>query len=50
MFGSIGTTEIAVVLLVLLVLFGPKQLPKIGRAWGEGLRELRNIGKAIEED
>ncbi len=50
MFGSVGMTEVLVVLAVLAVLFGPKHLPKIGRSWGEALRELRNLGKAIEED
>ncbi len=50
MFGSIGMTEVLLVLGVALFIFGPKQLPKIARSWGEGLREFRNIGKAIDGD
>ena len=50
MLGSIGPTEIAVLLLIVIVLFGAKRLPELGRSVGEALRELRKVGKAIEDD
>lgn len=41
-----GPLEIIVVLLVVLLLFGAKRLPEIGRALGEGIREFK---KAIKD-
>ena len=40
-----GPLELLVILLVILLLFGGKRLPEIGRALGEGIKEFR---KAIE--
>ena len=39
---SIGPLEIAIVLIVLLVIFGPKRLPELGRSAGAGFRELKS--------
>lgn len=48
MLGSLGLPEILVIGMVLALLFGPSQLPKLGRSIGETIREFRNIGKEIE--
>lgn len=39
--GSIQFPEIAAILLIALLLFGPKKLPQIGRTIGSAVRELR---------
>lgn len=39
---SIGPLEIAIVLIILLVIFGPKKLPELGRSAGAGIRELKD--------
>ncbi|HEY3298659.1 MAG TPA: twin-arginine translocase TatA/TatE family subunit [Armatimonadota bacterium] len=39
--GSIGFPEIAVILLIALLLFGPKRLPEIGRTLGGAIREFK---------
>ena len=36
-----GPLEVVVILLVVLLLFGAKRLPEIGRALGEGIREFK---------
>lgn len=41
MFGRIGSTEIIVVLAVLLILFGGKKLPELARGIGEALKEFK---------
>jgi len=41
MFGNIGPLEIVVVLIIALVVFGPKRLPELGRSLGKGIREFR---------
>lgn len=41
MFGSIGGAEIVMVLLLALLLFGPRRIPQIGRMVGKALSEFR---------
>lgn len=41
MLQGIGTTEVVVVSLVLLVLFGGKKLPELARGVGDSIREFR---------
>lgn len=40
--GWIGPWELAILLLVVLLVFGPKRLPEMGRSLGKGLREFKN--------
>lgn len=47
MFG-LSATEIAVILLVALVVFGPKQLPRIARRLGRALGEFRKAGDELK--
>ena len=41
MFGSLGGAEIALILVLALLLFGPRKLPQIGRMVGKSLSEFR---------
>lgn len=53
MFLGMGAPELIVILLVALVLFGPKNLPKLGSALGKGIKSLRegmNGGKEKDAD
>ena len=38
---NIGPLEIAIVLVVVLVIFGPKRLPELGKSMGNGIREFK---------
>jgi sec-independent protein translocase protein TatA len=40
--GWIGVPELIVLLLVLLLIFGPKRLPEMGRSLGKGMREFKD--------
>jgi sec-independent protein translocase protein TatA len=40
-FSSIGPLEIILVIVVLLVIFGPKRLPSLGKSLGTGMREFK---------
>lgn len=49
MFG-LGPMEIAIIAGIALLIFGPRQIPKLGKAIGETVREVRNIGDEIAGD
>ena len=40
--GPIGTPELIIILLVLLLVFGAKRLPEMGRSMGRGMREFKD--------
>lgn len=42
MFSQFGPLEIVLVVVVLLVIFGPKRLPSLGRQLGSGMREFKD--------
>jgi sec-independent protein translocase protein TatA len=42
---SLGFQEIIVILLIALLVFGPKKLPEIGRTLGSAMRELRKASR-----
>jgi sec-independent protein translocase protein TatA len=39
---NVGPLEIAVVLIIVLIIFGPKRLPELGKSMGNGIREFKN--------
>jgi sec-independent protein translocase protein TatA len=49
---SIGPFELIVVLVILLVIFGPKRLPGLGKSLGTGMREFKDSisGKSKDDD
>lgn len=49
MFSNIGGTELLVIAVVLLVLFGGKKLPELARGLGEASKELKKAKKEINE-
>jgi len=49
MFG-LGPTELIVILVIVLLIFGAKRLPEIGKGIGGAVREFKNIKKDIQGD
>jgi sec-independent protein translocase protein TatA len=47
MIPNIGPLEIAIVLIIALVVFGPKRLPELGSSLGKG---IRGFGKGLKGD
>jgi sec-independent protein translocase protein TatA len=47
---NIGLPEILVVLVIALIVFGPKRLPELGRSLGKGIREFKGSVSGENED
>lgn len=50
MLSNIGLPGLIMILLLALVIFGPKKLPEFGRAVGQSLREFKNSTQGLIED
>ena len=49
MFG-IGTTELLIIMFIVLLLFGAKKLPELARGLGKGIREFKRASNEIQEE
>jgi sec-independent protein translocase protein TatA len=47
---NIGPLEIAIVLVIVLIIFGPKRLPEMGRSLGKGMREFKDSISGKDDD
>lgn len=50
MISNIGIPGLIIILIIALMIFGPKKLPEIGRAFGQTLKEFKNSTKELTED
>jgi sec-independent protein translocase protein TatA len=49
MFG-LGVGELVLVVLILMLFFGPKKLPQLGKGIGEAIREFKKAGSELRSD
>ena len=49
MFGNLGGGEILVILLFVLIFFGPKKIPDIAQSLGKGIREFKKATRDIQD-
>jgi TatA/E family protein of Tat protein translocase len=49
MFG-IGTTELLVILFIILLVFGAKKLPELAQGLGKGIREFKKASNDIQDE
>lgn len=50
MLSNIGIPGLIIVLVLALIIFGPKKLPELGRAIGQSLKEFKTSTKGLIED
>jgi sec-independent protein translocase protein TatA len=52
MFSGIGVPELLIVLVIALIVLGPKKLPEVGRSLGRGMREFKDSisGISLHDD
>jgi sec-independent protein translocase protein TatA len=49
MFG-LGTTELIVILVIVILIFGVNKIPQLGKGLGEGIRNFKSSIKSVSED
>ena len=47
---NIGISGLLIILVLALIIFGPKKLPEIGRAFGQTLREFKKSARDLSSD
>lgn len=50
MFANFGTTEILIIVCVILLLFGGKKIPELAKGFGKGIRNFKNELKDVKEE
>lgn len=50
MFSNIGIPGLILILVIALIIFGPKKLPEVGKAFGQTFREFKNSTRELTED
>lgn len=48
MFGNLGFSELMIILVIVLVLFGAKRIPEISASFGKGIREFKKNVNEVE--
>src|SRR4029450_8590067 len=47
MFGSIGLTELIIIFVIALIIFGPRKLPELGKSLGKSLAEFKKASNEL---
>ena len=47
---GMGPMEIFMILMIALVIFGPKKLPEMGRSLGKAIREFKSAGSELQDE
>lgn len=48
--GPLGGWEIVIILLIVLIIFGPSKLPQMGQALGKAIREFKKAGRELKSE
>lgn len=48
--GPLGTTEVIVIVIMILVLFGARKIPQFARGLGQGMREFKDAAKGVRDE
>jgi sec-independent protein translocase protein TatA len=50
MFENVGSAELLVVLIIVLIFFGPKRIPELARSFGKGMRKFNDAKRGFERE
>lgn len=48
MFGSIGMPELIIILVIALIIFGPRKLPELGKSLGRSINEFKKASTDLQ--
>jgi sec-independent protein translocase protein TatA len=48
MFGSIGVTELVIIFVIALIVFGPRKLPELGKSLGKSINEFKKASNELQ--
>ena len=48
--GSIGPTELIIIFVIILLIFGGKKLPELARGLGKGIKEFKKATKDVQDE
>lgn len=48
MFGSIGMPELVIILVIALIIFGPRKLPELGKSLGKSIHEFKKASTELQ--
>ncbi|MGQ9673771.1 MAG: twin-arginine translocase TatA/TatE family subunit [Candidatus Aminicenantales bacterium] len=50
LFGPVGPTELLLILLIVVIIFGARRLPELGKSLGQGIRNFRKSVSGKDRD
>ena len=48
--GPVGWNELIVILVIVLIIFGPRRLPELAEAMGKSIRKFKQATREVEEE
>ena len=48
--GPVGWNELIVILIIVLIIFGPRRLPELAEAMGKSIRKFKSATREVEEE
>ena len=48
--GPLGTTELIIILIIVLIIFGPKKLPEVAEAFGKSIQKFKKAARDVQEE
>jgi len=50
MFGNVGWNELVIILVIVLIIFGPRRLPELAEALGKSIRKFKEASREVQEE
>ena len=48
--GPLGTTELIIILIIVLIIFGPRKLPEVAEAFGKSIQKFKKAARDVQDE
>jgi len=48
--GPLGTSELLIILVIVLIIFGPRKLPEVAEAFGKSIQKFKRASRQVEDE